>query len=336
MRKVFKNYFVPHETNDYNPHFFRNTSIIFLAIIVLATLSLSLIGSKTLNEKDLLSAIYASVLIDLTNTDRVRQKLSNLSINEKLELAANLKAEDMASKGYFAHTSPEGLSPWYWFGKTGYSFIYAGENLAVNFSESDAVQKAWMASPLHRANILSGNFSEIGIAVKEGTFQGRPTIFVVQMFGKPNFVLSKIEPVKTVESSPVIAIEPSPTVKGDSLEVIKDIKEPDGQSIFISVENVSVSENVTEEEIAPTPVTEINQKYSSFSERFALKYPIAIQTLYVVLGIIVLGALLMLIFIEIKHQRPKSIIVGTAVLFVIGMALYLNHSTELYQIATLF
>src|SRR3989344_546950 len=121
-------------------------------------------------------------LIELANDDRAGINLAPLKINPVLVLAAELKAQDMALKNYFAHTSPEGLSPWYWFDKAGYNFAYAGENLAIDFSESANVNAAWMNSPGHRANILNKNFTEIGIATAKGYYQGRETIFVVQLF----------------------------------------------------------------------------------------------------------------------------------------------------------
>ena len=60
---------------------------------------------------------------------------------------------DMAEKSYFAHTSPEGLTPWYWITLAGYRFSLAGENLAIDFTESEDVENAWMNSPAHRASI---------------------------------------------------------------------------------------------------------------------------------------------------------------------------------------
>ncbi len=96
-----------------------------------------------------------------------------------------MKADDMATKGYFAHTSPEGLTPWYWFAQVGYNYTYAGENLAINFNESKDVDTAWLASPTHRANILNSHYTEIGIATAQGMYKGVQATFVVQMFGTP-------------------------------------------------------------------------------------------------------------------------------------------------------
>jgi hypothetical protein len=129
------------------------------------------------------AAVVSAVLVNLTNEDRAQNSLETLTINPELVKAAQAKADDMAAKGYFAHKSPEGLEPWYFFRAAGYQFEYAGENLAVDFTDSGDVERAWMNSPRHRANILDGRFTEVGIATAVGTYQGRTVTFVVQMFG---------------------------------------------------------------------------------------------------------------------------------------------------------
>ncbi len=134
---------------------------------------------------DSLSAIYGSVLVQLTNQDRSNLNLNTLTVNSLLEKAAQMKADDMASRGYFAHNTPDGKTPWYWLNKAGYVYLYAGENLAVNFEESEDVQNAWMNSEGHRKNILDSKFKEIGIATSTGVYKGRTATFVVQMFGTP-------------------------------------------------------------------------------------------------------------------------------------------------------
>ncbi|KKW26617.1 MAG: hypothetical protein UY70_C0021G0017 [Candidatus Kaiserbacteria bacterium GW2011_GWB1_52_6] len=131
------------------------------------------------------AAVVSAVLVDLANIDRVQGNLGTLKMNPVLVAAAQAKANDMAAKGYFAHTSPEGINSWYWFKQAGYAFEYAGENLAVDFSDSGDVNAAWMGSVSHRENIMNGHYTEIGIATAAGYYLGHPTIFVVQEFGSP-------------------------------------------------------------------------------------------------------------------------------------------------------
>jgi hypothetical protein len=93
----------------------------------------------------------------------------------------------MFEKGYFEHNSPTGESASTVADDVGYEYIAIGENIALGNFENDAVLvKAWMDSPGHRANILSGKFTQIGIAVGRGEFEGRETWMGVQIFGKPS------------------------------------------------------------------------------------------------------------------------------------------------------
>lgn len=139
-----------------------------------------------------LSAVIASVVVELTNDERTAEELGTLRVSDALTAAAARKATDMAEKGYFAHTSPEGVTPWHWFKESGYTFVYAGENLAIDFEESPDVVRAWMESPSHRANIVGTQFTEIGVAVAQGEYEGRPATFVVQLFGTPRPEPSKV------------------------------------------------------------------------------------------------------------------------------------------------
>ena len=158
-----------------------------IAIVCLAVL-IVLVGSvPTLrnNVLDSLSAIYASVLVNLTNQNRLAVDVAELKVNPLLEKAAQMKADDMANKSYFAHNTPDGKTPWYWFDQAGYKYIYAGENLAVNFENSEDVETAWMNSRGHLLNIMNPKFTEIGIATSTGIYKGHQAVFVVQMFGAP-------------------------------------------------------------------------------------------------------------------------------------------------------
>ena len=160
----------------------------FIGITFLAVVIFGLIFSVKpliVKSRDLLSAVIASVLIDLTNVKRLSRNVSPLEVNPTLTAIAQMKANDMAQRSYFAHTSPEGKSPWYWFREGGYSFRYAGENLAVNFADSEDVVEAWLVSEGHRANLLNDRFTEIGIAIAPGFYKGRESIYVVQLFGQP-------------------------------------------------------------------------------------------------------------------------------------------------------
>ncbi len=161
--------------------------VLKIATAVMAVFVLIIIASPVLRSSisESLSAIYASVLVNLTNQNRVLAHVDELRVNPILEKAAQMKADDMASKGYFAHNTPDGKTPWYWFGLAGYKYKVAGENLAVNFENSEDVETAWMNSPGHFFNIMNPKYTEIGIATSTGIYKGRPAVFVVQLFGTP-------------------------------------------------------------------------------------------------------------------------------------------------------
>lgn len=131
------------------------------------------------------AAVLPAVLGLLTNEERTIQNIGTLTESELLQKAAQLKAEDMAEKGYFAHTSPEGKSPWYWVRLAGYDYTHAGENLAVNFKNSEDVTRAWMNSPSHRDNIIRPIYTEVGTGIAKGIYKGKETEFIAQIYARP-------------------------------------------------------------------------------------------------------------------------------------------------------
>ncbi len=131
----------------------------------------------------LASEINKENIIDLVNKSRIENNIPVLAGNQNLDNAAKDKLEDMLKNNYFAHTSPTGVTPWFWFEKNGYDYKYAGENLALGFSSVEKEHQAWMNSPTHRKNILNVNYKEIGVATKQGTIDNKLVVISVQAFG---------------------------------------------------------------------------------------------------------------------------------------------------------
>ena len=125
-------------------------------------------------------------VINFTNIHREKEGLPALQENSLLNQSALIKAQDMFNKQYFAHDSPEGIKIENLVENVGYEFITIGENLALgNFLNDEVLVQGWTDSPGHRANILNNRYSQIGVAVIKGTYQGNETWIGVQHFGLP-------------------------------------------------------------------------------------------------------------------------------------------------------
>jgi len=126
---------------------------------------------------------WAETVVTLANQERRDRDIPELTVSPLLEKAAALKLADMEKNGYFAHTSSAGLTPWSFMDQAGYGYRYAGENLAIHYTDPVSEHSAWMKSEKHCQNILDPRFREIGIAVKKVFFEGRETMLTVEMFG---------------------------------------------------------------------------------------------------------------------------------------------------------
>lgn len=122
-------------------------------------------------------------IIVLANQAREKEGLRALVRNEKLVQSAMAKAQDMKTKNYFEHISPEGLQPWFFAEQVNYKYKTFGENLAEGFFSSQEVHGAWMNSEGHRENIMSPNFEEIGVAILDFEQNGLKSYLIVQHFG---------------------------------------------------------------------------------------------------------------------------------------------------------
>jgi uncharacterized protein YkwD len=181
-----KHIFVPHKGNGFRPYLIRARGLI--AILIIAILSQAIYSFSTTDNFQVLgrtSDIQTRDLLTGTNNERTAQNLRTLQLNDQLSQAAYLKAQDMFTHNYWAHTSPSGVEPWKWFGDVDYNYSVAGENLAKNYPSADSTINAWMKSPSHRENILNDKYVDVGFATVDGTLDGRATTLVVAFYGAP-------------------------------------------------------------------------------------------------------------------------------------------------------
>ena len=123
-------------------------------------------------------------ILEAMNRERAAHGLGPLRLNAALSEAAGDRIDDMFTKRYFAHVSPDGVQPFVWAARRGYRYRLIGENLAVGYGGTRVVD-GWMKSPGHRENILQRGFDEVGIAIAAGAPQrGYKGPTVVAMYGR--------------------------------------------------------------------------------------------------------------------------------------------------------
>ncbi|KMJ58716.1 hypothetical protein AB685_11015 [Bacillus sp. LL01] len=115
----------------------------------------------------------------LVNQERAKHGLKPLKLNWELSRVARYKSQDMIDKRYFSHTSPTYGSPFDMIRNFGISYRTAGENIAAGQKTPQEVMNAWMNSEGHRKNILSSQYTEIGVGYAKGGQYGH---YWTQMF----------------------------------------------------------------------------------------------------------------------------------------------------------
>ncbi|WCK52388.1 CAP domain-containing protein [Aneurinibacillus sp. Ricciae_BoGa-3] len=119
-------------------------------------------------------------MLNLVNQERQKNGLAPLKANMQLVKMARVKAKDMIDNNYFSHQSPTYGSPFDMMKTFGISYQTAGENIAGNQTVS-AAHTALMNSAGHRANILNGSFTQVGIGIVNGGPYGK--MFVQDFIG---------------------------------------------------------------------------------------------------------------------------------------------------------
>ncbi len=121
-------------------------------------------------------------MLKLLNDARAQNKLSPLKVDMELTNVARIKAQDMIDNSYFSHNSPKYGDPFDMMKSFGVKYLQAGENIAGNQSVANA-QNALMNSPGHRKNILSPDFTHIGLGIQNGGPYGN--MFTQMFISKP-------------------------------------------------------------------------------------------------------------------------------------------------------
>ena len=127
------------------------------------------------------------------NVGRVSNGEAMLRWDEQLAAVARAHSDDMSSRGYFSHDTPEGLGPSDRIDSAGYSCWKAthygvAENIAIETTVGDPERTAaeavrgWMNSPGHRTNLLGKQYDRTGVGASFGTWRGYEAVYLTQVF----------------------------------------------------------------------------------------------------------------------------------------------------------
>ncbi len=151
-------------------------------------------AATTQSEPASVSSDYDGAVLAAINALRSRHGLAPLRQNERLEAAADSHSRSMGRRGFFAHESADGSAFWkrvqQFYPQGGFAFWAVGENLiygSPSLGVDDAI-RGWLESPGHRANMLSKEWREVGVASVHldsapGIYGGRPVVIVTTDFG---------------------------------------------------------------------------------------------------------------------------------------------------------
>jgi uncharacterized protein YkwD len=127
---------------------------------------------------------FVNEIFILINNARIQNGLSTLNLNNALNSVASFRSQDMIDRDYFSHITPEGKSYINILQESGVAYNISGENIIHSFPPSNANPyqyfNTWIASDLHRANILNSYFSQVGIGI---SFNNERVVAVVVFTG---------------------------------------------------------------------------------------------------------------------------------------------------------
>ena len=140
-----------------------------------------------------------TLVIDITNEVRQREKLGAVQLDKALTIAARAFAQYLAKTNTFSHTA-DGRQPAARASAAGYKYCQIAENLALSASSLGFAAKAlatdtiegWLKSPGHRANLLAPYVTDIGVAVAR-VADKEPKYVVVQMVGRPQALATEFQ-----------------------------------------------------------------------------------------------------------------------------------------------
>jgi hypothetical protein len=194
-----------------------------------------------------------------------------------------------------------------------------------------------MHSPAHRANIMNGNYTEIGIATAHGVYKGREVVFVVQEFGRPSLVAREVAPApqpislqtqEIITPKIVLGTTPSPkmilpkTQTPEKRSVVRAVPpqisttttiatpKPTQVSTTTIVAGAETTKLDTPITLAPQAVNTAPQETSSKVDTLIASPRSVTTTIYLILAAMILFALGLAVFVKVRIQHPHLIANG--------------------------
>jgi len=285
----------------------KKALILYAILAVLVFLSFSPFGEIRFGR--LLARLSQELIVQEINPVREDQGVLALEVDEKLNQAAQFKAEDMVARDYFSHQGPGGELPWSWLDAVGYHYAAAGENLAMDVNDPRVLINAWLNSPNHAKNILNENFTDIGIGIAKGKIKGRETIVVVMFLAREMSIVEEIT-------------QEEPQILGASIEGIKNVlpEEPlivqvvkQGEQLF-----KQPGKNLVISQVAQAP--NLNKVNFQVIRRFPETIRLMLSILYTIL------IFLAVFIIILRKERDPAIIFNPLIL--LGL-IYLMHLPDI-------
>jgi len=150
--------------------------------------SLLLWPAAPLSASPLDDTSFAIRVLDLTNAERSKVGLPPLSMNAQLNEAAQIYSEVLATSGCFEHDCGQVPDFSVRISLAGYTgWVALAENIAAGYKTPEAVVAGWMASPGHRANILSDAYTDVGIGLVSQPGDVYGTYWAQEFGSRPSF-----------------------------------------------------------------------------------------------------------------------------------------------------
>lgn len=175
----------------HNKHYLKTYSpYLPLLLIVIVGLAINTLWTSRIGVLGASTNLTAVELLQDTNRERTTHNQDGLRLSSKLSAAAQSKANDMVTRNYWSHDTPDGDKPWKFIQRSGYDYYAAGENLAYGFTNSASTITGWMNSQEHRANLLNPDYQEVGFGIMTANnYQGHgKTTIIVAMYAEPSLV----------------------------------------------------------------------------------------------------------------------------------------------------